>query len=790
MTHSHPDPHGPLREMGFEVHPWRLQWSGLRVDMLARTESLFALSNGHIGLRGTFEEGEPTVLPGSYLNGFYELRGLPYAESGYGYPESGQTVVNVTNGKIIRLLVEDEPIYMLYGTTELHTRTLDFRTGTLQRETVWTSPTGRTVRIRSERLVSFTKRAIAAIHYEVEPLSEDMTLVLQSDLLANEPIPVPGNDPRLAAALDSPLVSDMADSRGYSAVLAHHTRNSELYMAAGMDHILDLPSDAETSIRADGDLARLTVSATVPRGQKLTLTKYIGYGWSARRSVPALGAQVEAALALAVDTGWDKLVAEQTAYLDDFWHDADIELDGDPELQQAVRFALFHVLQAGARGESRAIPAKGLTGPGYDGHAFWDTESFVLPMLTYTLPVAASQELRWRHATMDKAKARAAELAQKGAMFPWRSINGDECSGYWPAGTAGVHVSADIANAVARYLNATNDEQFDVECGVELLVETARLFSGIGHFDMNGEFRIDGVTGPDEYTAIVNNNVFTNLAVQQNLRDAVAAVRRQPEVARRLAVTDEETARWEACADAMCIPYDKQLDIHQQCESFTLLGQWDFEASKDRYPLLLNYPYYDLYRKQIVKQADLVFAMYTRGDAFDDNAKKRNFDYYYPLTVRDSSLSACCEAVVAAEVGYLDLAYDLMCESVFTDLHDLHANVESGLHIAALAGAWMDCVAGFGGMRDFGGNITFAPRLPKRLTYMSFRMIVRDSSIVVAIDRETATYRLLSGSSITLAHHGAEFELDGTPVTMPIPERPALVPPLAPPGCEPYSRPE
>ena len=790
MTHSHPDPHGPLREMGFEVHPWRLQWSGLRVDMLARTESLFALSNGHIGLRGTFEEGEPTVLPGSYLNGFYELRGLPYAESGYGYPESGQTVVNVTNGKIIRLLVEDEPMDLRYGTTESHTRTLDFRTGTLQRETVWTSPTGRTVRIRSARLVSFTKRAIAAIHYEVEPLSEDMTLVLQSDLLANEPIPVPGNDPRLAAALDSPLVSDMADSRGYSAVLAHHTRNSELYMAAGMDHILDLPSDAETSIRADGDLARLTVSATVPRGQKLTLTKYIGYGWSARRSVPALGAQVEAALALAVDTGWDKLVAEQTAYLDDFWHDADIELDGDPELQQAVRFALFHVLQAGARGESRAIPAKGLTGPGYDGHAFWDTESFVLPMLTYTLPVAASQELRWRHATMDKAKARAAELAQKGAMFPWRSINGDECSGYWPAGTAGVHVSADIANAVARYLNATNDEQFDVECGVELLVETARLFSGIGHFDMNGEFRIDGVTGPDEYTAIVNNNVFTNLAVQQNLRDAVAAVRRQPEVARRLAVTDEETARWEACADAMCIPYDKQLDIHQQCESFTLLGQWDFEASKDRYPLLLNYPYYDLYRKQIVKQADLVFAMYTRGDAFDDNAKKRNFDYYYPLTVRDSSLSACCEAVVAAEVGYLDLAYDLMCESVFTDLHDLHANVESGLHIAALAGAWMDCVAGFGGMRDFGGNITFAPRLPKRLTYMSFRMIVRDSSIVVAIDRETATYRLLSGSSITLAHHGAEFELDGTPVTMPIPERPALVPPLAPPGCEPYSRPE
>ncbi|WP_301546882.1 glycoside hydrolase family 65 protein [Gordonia sp. X0973] len=790
MTHPHPDPQGKLRALGFEVDPWKLRWNGLQMDILPRTESLFALSNGHIGLRGTFEEGEPTELPGSYLNGFYELRELPYAESGYGYPESGQTVVNVTDGKIIRLLVEDEPMDLRYGTTEEHSRTLDFRTGTLRRNTVWTSPTGRSVRIRSERLVSFTKRAIAAIHYEVEPLSEDMTLVLQSDLLANEPIPVPGNDPRLAAALDSPLVADMADCRGYSAVLAHHTRRSELHMAAGMDHTLDLPDDAQTSIRADGDLARLTISTDVKRGHKLSLTKYIGYGWSARRSVPALRAQVEAALALAVDTGWDKLAAEQAAYLDDFWHDADIELVGDPELQQAVRFALFHVLQAGARGESRAIPAKGLTGPGYDGHAFWDTESFVLPMLTYTLPAAAGEELRWRHSTIDKAKARAAELAQHGAMFPWRSINGDECSGYWPAGTAGVHVSADIANAVARYLNATNDEQFDVECGVELLVETARLFADMGHFDMSGKFRIDGVTGPDEYTAIVNNNVFTNLAVQQNLRDAVAAVHRQPDVARELGVTDEETARWESCAEAMTIPYDHQLNVHQQCESFTHLGQWDFEASKDKYPLLLNYPYYDLYRKQVVKQADLVFAMYTRGDAFDADAKKRNFDYYYPLTVRDSSLSACCEAVVAAEVGYLDLAYDLMCESVFTDLHDLHANVGSGLHIAALAGAWTDCVAGFGGMRDFDGKITFAPRLPQRLDYMSFRMIIRGSSIVVAVGRDNATYRILSGPPITLAHHGEEFVLDGAPVTMAIPERPSLVAPHAPPHCAPYSRPE
>ena len=370
-------------------------------------------------------------------------------------------------------------------------------------------------------------------------------------------------------------------------------------------------------------------------------------------------------------------------------------------------------------------------------------------------------------------------------MVAWRQRNSSPAA----AGTAGVHVSADIANATGRYLRATHDEQFETECGVEILVETARLFAGLGHHDVNGHFRIDGITGPDEYTAVVNNNIFTNLAAQQNLRDAVAAVHRRPDLAQQFGVTNAESAHWEACADDMVMPYDEALGVHQQCEAFTLLGAWDFEASRGKYPLLLNYPYYELYRKQVVKQADLVFAMYLFGESFTPEQKLRNFDYYYPLTVRDSSLSACCEAVTAAEVGYPDLSYDLLVESVFTDLHDLHDNVASGLHIAALAGAWMDCVAGFGGMRDFGGNITFAPRLPTRLDYLSFRMTVRDSKMLVAIDKSSATYRLLSGPDIDLAHHGDKFTLtEGTPVTMSIPEIALREPPKAPPGCEPYRR--
>ena len=227
-----------------------------------------------------------------------------------------------------------------------------------------------------------------------------------------------------------------------------------------------------------------------------------------------------------------------------------------PRSQQAVRFSLFHVLQAGARAEGRAIPAKGLTGPGYDGHAFWDTETFVLPVLTYTAPEAVADALRWRHSTLPLATERARQLGLDGAAFPWRTITGAECSGYWPAGTAAFHIGADIAAAVVRYVEATGDEAFERDVGLELLVETARLWRSLGHHDAQGRFRIDGVTGPDEYSAVADNNVYTNLMAQHNLRAAADAAERHPDRAGLLGVDDEEMAAWRDAAKAMFIPYD------------------------------------------------------------------------------------------------------------------------------------------------------------------------------------------------------------------------------------------
>ncbi|MGE2833319.1 glycoside hydrolase family 65 protein [Mycobacterium sp. SMC-4] len=757
----------------FEPGPWELRLRGFDLAALPDIESIFALSNGHIGLRGNLDEGEPVGIPGTYLNGLYEHHELPYAEGGYGYPEDGQTIVNVTDGKTIQLFVQDVPMDMRYGRVIEHEHCLDLRAGTLRRSTVWASQTGRSVRIRSERLVSFTQRAVVAIRYEVEPLDSDLELVVQSDLLANEAVPAPGSDPRLAAALDRPLVADFAVANNRSAVLVHHTRRSGLHVAAGMDHELEDVPGSVCTIHAEQDLARMTVAVDLAKGAVLRMTKFVAYGWSSRRSTPALRAQVDAALAQAKQTGWDKMLVRQREYLDAFWSHADIEIEGDPELQQAIRYALFQVLQAGARGESRPISAKGLTGTGYGGHAFWDTEIFVLPVLTHTMPEAAAAALRWRHSTLERAKRRSRELAHEGAMFAWRTIDGDECSGYWPAGTAAPHVTADIAHATAQYIAATGDEQFESDYGVELLVETARLWMSLGHHDSTRQFRIDGVTGPDEYTALVDNNLFTNLMAQHNLTEAAAACARCPAVAGRLGVTPGETAAWREAASNMVLPYNPDLGVHEQSESFTRLAHWDFAATPpSAYPLLLNYPYFELYRTQVVKQADLTLAMYLRGDAFTAEEKARNFEYYEALTVRDSSLSACGQGVLAAEVGHLQLAYDYLVETAFIDLHNLHHNVSSGLHIAALAGTWMVCVAGFGGMRQRGTELTFAPALPQTLKRLKFRILWRRSCVVVDVTAHEATYLLGSGEPLALAHHGQPFMLGDDPVTLPIPEPP------------------
>ncbi|MDP9350539.1 MAG: family 65 glycosyl hydrolase, partial [Chloroflexota bacterium] len=724
------------------------------------------------------------AIPGTYLNGFFETLPLPHAEAGYGYPQEGQSLIDVTNGKLFRLLVDDEPFDVRYGTLLHHERVLDLRDGVLRREARWVSPAGQAVSIRSTRLVSFVQRSVVAICYEVEALDEPARIVLQSPLVANEPVPEQTKDPRAAVALRAPLIGEYHTHHNLEAALGHRTRVSGLRMAAGLDHVVEGPHGTVFAAESEPDLARITITTELAPGQRLKVVKLLAYGWSSGRSMPALRDQVDAALEAAKRTGWEGLLAGQRAYLDDVWDRADVEVEGDPELQQAVRFALFQAVQAAARAEQRAIPAKGLTGRGYDGHTFWDMETYTLPMLTFTAPETVRDALRWRHSTLPQAQARARELRLAGAAFPWRTIRGEECSGYWPAGTAAFHINADIADAVRRYVAATGDTEFERGPGLELLVETARLWLSLGHHDAEGCFRLDGVTGPDEYTALVDNNVFTNLMAARNLRAAADVVLRHPQRALELGVDEREVNVWCEAAGAVVVPFDEELGVTAQSEGFTRYRLWDFEGTKDEeYPLLLHYPYYLLYSSQVIKQADLVFAMYMCGDCFDPEQKRRNFDYYEAITVRDSSLSASIQAIVAAEVGHMDLAYSYFRETAFVDLHNTAGNSADGLHLASLAGTWLVAVAGFGGLRDHGDTLAFAPRLPRPLTRLSFRLLYRGRRLRIDIASDSARYELLAGEPLELLHHGQTVALTlNSPQTHTCPATPEVAPVEPPPG--------
>lgn len=780
-----------ITDEAFPVEPWHIRETNLDLNILAQSESVFALSNGHIGLRGNLDEGEPYGLPGTYLNSFYETRPLPYAEAGYGYPEDGQSLIDVTNGKIIRLLVDDEPFDVRYGELHQHERVLDLRAGTMTRHACWTSPAGKRIKLVSTRLVSLVHRGVAAIEYVVEAQDEFVRVTVQSELVANEDQPAPSADPRVAAVLKNPLEPVHHETTERGACLVHRTRASKLMLAAAMDHEVDVPGRVEVETEARADLARTTVICGLRPGQRLRIVKYLGYGWSSLRSRPALRDQAAGALTGARYSGWQGLLDAQRAFLDDFWDCADVEVDGDPDCQQAVRFGLFHVLQASARAERRAIPGKGLTGTGYDGHAFWDTEGFVLPVLTYTAPYAAADALRWRATTLDLAKERAAELDLAGAAFPWRTIRGQECGAYWPAGTAAWHVNADVAMAFERYRIVTGDEKLEAECGLKVLVETARLWMSLGHHDRHGVWHLDGVTGPDEYTAVVRDNVFTNLMAAHNLRIAADACARHNEPARALGVTTEETAAWRDAAGGAHIPYDEELGVHPQCDGFTTLREWNFTENTD-YPLLLHEAYVRLYPSQVVKQADLVLAMHWQSHAFTPEQKARNVDYYERRTTRDSSLSACTQAVMCAEVGHLELAHDYTYEAALIDLRDLNHNTRDGLHMASLAGAWTALVAGFGGLRDDEGVLALNPQLPDEIACLRFRLRWQGFRLTIDANHKEVTYTLRDGpdAGLTIRHAGEELALSThSPTTVKVRERKALMPtPPQPPGRAPLRR--
>jgi len=757
----------------FPLDPWCIRQTGFDTASHFLHETLFALGNGYIGLRGTDEEGyggpAGTSLDGTYLNGFYESEPIVYPESAFGLAKTNQFMLNVPNAKGIELWLDGERFDPLQGTLHAYERVLDFRTGVLTRTLDWTSPGGKRIAIRSRRVVSFTHKHLFAIEYELTPLNFSGSVRLLSKLDGAVRNLEAGDDPRVGSAVSGPaLALAGVEQDDAFAAIAQRTHNSGFTLVSAVASALHADHVRSSRMQA-GDAAGQWFEVEARQSQPLRLTKFGCYFSSRDYPRDELMTRARAALAQAQAAGFDALCAGQAQYLAAFWSQADVEIAGDDALQQGMRFNQFHLLQSVGRDGKTNIAAKGVTGEGYEGHYFWDTEIYIFPFFLYSKPEIARKLLEYRYAGLEKARERARQMSHaKGALYPWRTIAGDECSAYFPAGTAQYHINADIAYSIKLYLEASGDMAWMAQAGAEIVLETARIWIGIGSDDRQGRFCINEVTGPDEYTALVNNNYYTNAMAQMHLRfaaDMADAVRRDypadyARIAQAAALDDGEPAAWRRAADRMALPYDTALGIHEQDDSFLSKKVWDFAGTpKENYPLLLNYHPLVIYRHQVCKQADVVLALLLLSDQFTLADKKRDFDYYEAVTTHDSSLSSCIFSIIASEVGYHDKAYDYFMETARLDLDDTHGNTHYGVHTAAMAGTWMGVAYGFAGMRASAGALRFAPTLPAQWRHYQFKIHIRGALLQVRVERDHAEYTLLQGESLDFMHRGERIAL-------------------------------
>jgi alpha,alpha-trehalose phosphorylase len=769
-----------------DIYPdndWAIVERRFSPEFVAQNETIFATANGYLGMRGNFLEGSPAFQAGTFVNGFHETWPIPYGEEAYGFAKTGQTMLNVTDAKLIQLFVDDEPFYLPTANLLEYERRLDMRAGTLDRHVLWETPAGKQVLIQSRRIVSFEHRHLAAIQYEVTVLNSMAPIAIVSTMRTpTGGLPTNSHDPRAARRFEDQVLEPQehrtAEAR---AALGLRTCRSGMALACATDHVIETSSAYTVDNRLGDDEGEVVVRVGAVPGERIRVIKYIAYHSSHRATARELCDRGERTLDRAVRDGMDTLVDSQERFMQDFWHRCDAQVDtGQPRAQQYIRFNLFHILQASGRAEGGGIGARGLTGQTYEGHYFWDAEIYVLPFLIYTAPRIARNLLWFRYTQLDKARARAREVNNKGALFPWRTITGEEASAFFPAGTAQYHIDADIMYALEKYVEVTGDRDFLWDYGAEMLVETARLWEDLGGYPRgpDGEFHIQGVTGPDEYTALVNDNAYTNLMARHNLRFAIATVEeiqrndkeRFGTLMRRTGLRVAELSEWKVAAERMYIPYDAERRIHPQDENFLEKEVWDLgNTPVEEFPLLLHYHPLVLYRYQVIKQADVVLAMFLLGDEFSLEQKRRNFEYYDPLTTGDSSLSASIQSIVAAEIGDLERAYDYAVEATVMDLADVGGNVKDGAHIASMGGTWMALVYGFAGMRDYDGRISFRPRNIPRLRKLGFPLQVRGQVLRVQIDDDTVTYRLEQGDGMTIEHCGEEIALRvNAPVTRPV----------------------
>lgn len=758
----------------FPIEPWKLVESRYEPGDEGTLETLLAVGNGHLGVRGSYSLGGPGVLPGTFINGFHETWEIKHAENAFGFARTGQRIVYAPDASKFSLSIDGETLSLGESTVLSFNRSIDFATGVYQGTVVWLTRSGATVTTQVRRAVGFKCRGTLGIELTIstdQAVSADIisTVIDTQDLPSSDDPAL--NDPRRAGRhADRILLPLHLEGNDGGLRLAWETATSRQRVAVAVDHSVNSGVQPFETV-VDGDESSVRYVLVVDPSQPFVLEKAVSYVSAGESD------DVERGSSLAEEAAAElkpvkEIFADAAAFYADYWSTADVVIEGQPELQQAVRWNLFQLAQATARAGVSGIPAKGVSGSGYEGHYFWDQEIYLLPYLTYNNPEAAREVLQSRYEMLPTARRRAAELSVDGALFAWRTINGLEASAYYAAGTAQFHIAAAIAFAANRYQWASHDETFTETMGAELLIETARMWVSLGFFGRDGVFHIHGVTGPDEYTAVVNDNFYTNVMARFNLRAAAA-------LPASSLMKESERQLFRQAAERMALPFDSHLQVFSQDADFMTLEPWDWDTPREKYPLLLNFHPLVIYRHQVLKQVDAVLAMFLQWRDFTAEEKQRAFDFYDPITTGDSTLSACVQGIMAAEVGYGHTALEHFTEALFIDLDNTHSNTIDGVHIASAGGIWSSLVSGFGGMRDQGEVLFFDPRLPLEWAGLSFTLKLRGRVLSVSLRQESIQFSVDAGT-LSLDVRGARVDVGVDPLVVPLEPTPVATPTVFP----------
>lgn len=750
-----------IKQRVYEIDHFSLDNQDLIVN-----ETVFHNANGYIGVRANLEEGYPEgydTIRGTYINGFYDIADMKQAEKLYGLVEDKQTMLNIVDSQSINLMIDGERFNMFDGTLLQSRRWLDMEAGITGRTVIWRSPRGKEVEITIKRMTSYYQLSLFTIEYSIKALNFSGGIEFYSSHLGEVMNYSNSDDPRVASDSCRYLLPSQSVIEEDISYLVSHTSRSGLSVGTAVKHTLSKKS--KVLLQLKGHNAYCNIWTDIEQGERIVLTKYTVFSDSIRcdNCMNAARAEMQQALALPLE----KLYEFQREYLREYWDNCLLEIDGDDDLTTSVNYNMYQLIQSVGKDEYCNITAKGLSGEGYEGHYFWDTEMYIEPFFNLTEPKLTRNLIGFRYRTLDKAKENARILGhRKGALYPWRTIMGTECSGYYPSGSAGYHINGDIAYSVISYYLATKDLEFIAEKGAEILFETARLWMDVGNYHQ-GTFRINEVTGPDEYTCMVNNNYYTNVSAQYNLSwaykfyDILNKENKLEGVTNKIGLSGEEVAEFKQAADSMYLPYDEELGINPQDDSFLQKKVWDLEHTpKDHFPLLLHYHPLYLYRHQVCKQADTVLAHFIFEDAQTMDTIRKSFEYYEKITTHDSSLSTCIFSIMASKLGLKSKAYHYFGDSAKLDLFNTHKNTKDGIHTANMGGNYMAIVYGFAGLRIKEDGMHVAPIIPEQWKEYRFKINYENSQIKAIVNHQEVRLLLVKGNPKLIYAYDKEYYLE------------------------------